>query len=220
VNDVRAAATIISVLALILETVPSLAPYMPLFVAIEYAAVAIFTIEYVCRIIARKGTVHNYVFSFFGIIDLLAIVPTYLGLTNLTYLKTARVLRILRLLRMVRLAKLAQTTRTRFHEIEHHTNHYRLSLQIYFAALISTIILFGTLIYIAEGHRAEFGSIPLGMIWAAKATMGGVAQYMPETVWGELITIAARFSGLALFGLLLSIVGNALKKLLFGTDTV
>lgn len=216
VNDLLAITTIASVLALILETVPALTTYHPLFVAVEYIAVALFTLEYVGRVLARRNDVGSYVLSFFGIIDLLAIIPTYLGLTNLTFLKTARVLRLLRLLRMIRLAKLAQVTRHRRGDIEHHQDLYKLSLRIYFVALLACVTIFGTLIYVAESDAPHFSSIPLGMIWAAKVTMGGVAQHMPDTVWGELITIGARFTGLALLGLLISIVGDTVRRLLFG----
>lgn len=64
--------------------------------------------------------------------------------------------------------------------------------------------------------RPEFESIPLAMVWSAKVIMGGVPQHMPATVWGELVTIGTRFFGLLLFGLMISIMGNTLKKILFG----
>lgn len=218
VNDILAIATIVSVLALILETVPALKEYTSIFNTIEYTAVGLFTLEYLGRIVARKKDVGSYVFSFFGIIDLLAIVPTYFGLTNLTFLKTARVLRLLRLLRMIRLAKLAQVRRHHHSDIEHHKDLYKFSVRIYFVALLASVTIFGTLIYVAESSAPHFSSIPLGMIWAAKVTMGGVAQHMPSTVWGEVVTIGARFTGLALLGLLISIMGDSVRRLLFGTD--
>lgn len=220
VNNVLAALTLISVLALILETVPELAAYDRIFRTVEYVAVAFFTIEYLLRILAERKDVGAYALSFFGIIDLLAIVPTYLGLTNLTFLKTARVLRILRLLRMIRLAKLARFEHRRRRDLEDYRHLYRLNVGIYFFALLAAMILFGTLIYIGEGGIATFGSIPLGMLWAAKLLLGGVAQEQPVTVYGEMIAIAARFTGLVLFGLLIAIIGNTAKRLLFGSATI
>jgi voltage-gated potassium channel len=173
-----------------------------------------FTLEYVGRVVANKGHVRTYTLSFFGVIDLLAILPSFFGLSNLTFLKTARVLRILRLLRMVRLAKLAKMPRNK--DPDEHTKLDMAAVQIYIAALLSVVLIFGTLIYITEGYRTEFVSIPHGMLWAMKVTIGGVPQYMPATIWGEFITIGARFSGLLLFGLLISIVGKALNKFLLG----
>lgn len=216
VNDTLALLTLVSVLAIILETVPRFEVYHELFQWIEYTTVIFFTLEYLGRIVAQRRDVGAYVFSLFGIIDLIAIIPTFLGLTNLTFLKTARVLRILRLLRMVRLAKLARLPGKR-RDLEDYRAIYRLNIGIYFFSLFVATTLFGTLIYIADGTNPEFASIPLGMLWALKPLMGGVAQIEPGTVWGEFIAILARFTGLVLFGLLIAIVGNVIKRVLFGT---
>ena len=217
VNDILALATLASVLAIILETVPSLEKYMSFFLVIEWVAVALFSLEYVLRIFANGRLAGKYIFSFFGIIDLIAILPSFLGLSNFTFLKTARTLRILRLLRMVRLAKLAKVPRKKGYDVENTVGAFSISMQIYFAALLTGIILFGSLMYLAEGYRPEFESIPLAMLWAVKVTIGGIPQYMPETVWGEFITIGSRFFGLLLFGLLIAITGQAFKKLLLGS---
>ena len=218
INDLLAILTLVSVLALILETVPSLEPYYWLFNLIEYVTVAFFTFEYIARIVAKHDDVGSYVFSFLGVIDLLAIIPTFLGFSNLTFLKTARVLRILRFLRMIRLAKVARFKPKRGRDLEDYGVVYRLNVGIYFFALFSATTVFGTLIYIAEGSDPNFSNIPLGMLWALKPLMGGVAQTEPATIFGQVIAVAARFTGLILFGLLLAIVGNAVKKFLFGTD--
>lgn len=220
VNDILAATTLLSVLSLVLETVPGLLQWHSLFLAVEYISVALFTLEYAGRIYARGSHYKSYVFSFFGIVDILAILPTYLGLANLTFLKTARVLRILRLLRMVRLAKIARQSQHRLMADRGTIGQQTLSTQIYFVALLSMVLVFGTLMYAAEGQRQELESIPLSMIWAAKVILGGVPQHMPETLWGEFVTIGARFAGLLLFGLLISIVGTGLQRLLFGSARI
>lgn len=220
VNDLLALLTLLSVLAIILETVPQLSEYQVIFNTIEYITVFFFTIEYLARIVAERRDVGSYVFSFFGIIDLLAIIPTYIGFTNLTFLKTARVLRILRLLRMVRLAKVARIVSGKRRDLENYQVVYRLNVGIYFFALLSATILFGTIIYIVEGGHENFASIPLGMLWAMKPLLGGLAQAEPVTWVGELVAICARFTGLILFGLLLAIVGNMVKRILFGTPAI
>ncbi len=221
INDTLAAITTLATLAVILETVPSLTDYHPYFRVVETIAVAVFTLEYLARIVARRRDVGAYVLSLFGIIDLLAIIPSLFGISNLTWLKTARVLRILRLLRLVRVAHARDAAR-RHHrkDPDEHETLFRLAIAIYFASLLISITIFGTLIYVAEGGVSEFGSIPLGMVWAAKVTMGGVAQHMPQTAWGDLITIGARFTGLALFGLMLSLIGSSMRSILFGTPTL
>jgi len=219
-NDLLALLTLISVFSLILETVPRLAPYIPYFNAVEYISVFFFTLEYLARVVVNKRHVSSYIFSFFGIIDLLAIIPTYLGFSNLTFLKTARILRILRLLRMVRLAKVARFGTEKRRDLEEYSDIYRLNIGIYFFALFSTVILFGTLMYIVEGSNPTFSSIPSAMLWALKPLLGGVAQEMPATVFGEIVAILARFTGLILFGLLIAIIGSSVKKLMFGTKNL
>lgn len=219
VNDVLAAVTVISVLSIVLETVPALAEYEAVFMAVEWIAVVVFTAEYVGRVIANHGHVRRYVLSFFGIIDLLAIIPSFLGLSNLTFLKTARTLRLLRLLRMLRLAKLASvTSRPRRGEppVDPEQVVLGLSLQIYLVALSVGVLLFGTMMYLAEGGQEAFHSIPHAMVWALKVTMGGVPIESPFSVWGETVLILTRFFGLLMFGLLLSVVGTVLRKVLLG----
>jgi len=216
VNNFLALTTIVAVLVVVLETVPLLSPYGNTFFVIEWIVTIIFTIEYFARILANKQKPFKYIFSFFGIIDLVSIIPTILGLGNLTFLKTARTLRILRLLRIIRLSKLI---RIPIHDNKREENKeiFKLSVQIYLTALLTSIIIFGTLMYVAEGSRIEFQSIPEAMIWSTKVTLGGISQHTPETLWGELIVILTRFSGLLLFGLLISIVGTTFKKLLLGS---
>jgi voltage-gated potassium channel len=222
VNNFYAAITLLSVLSIILSTVPALSSYQSIFIAVEYSTVGLFTIEYIARIIANRRNISSYIFSFFGIVDLLSIIPTFASFTNLTFLKTARILRILLFIRMIRVAKVMRIPANTLKDPEYYAHYfYRANIRIYFFALLSAVIIFASLIFAVEGEfNPVFASIPLSMIWAAKVIMGGVAQHMPQTVWGDLITIATRFTGLALFGLLISIVGNGLRKILFGSDTV
>jgi len=216
-NDTLALVTILSVLIIALESVTSLKHLSSLFTTIEYIAVAFFSIEYIVRFSQRKT---QYAFSFFGAVDLLAIIPSLLGLGNLTFLKSARVLRILRFLRVLRLAKLARTaTLHPTTQAEDRLRLERLNLAIYFISLASAVIIFGALIYTAEGYRVEFANMFLGMLWAAKVILGGIYQTVPETLSGEIIIISARFVGLVLFGLLITVIGGFVQKLLFGNVT-
>jgi voltage-gated potassium channel len=213
VNDTLAALTLLSVLSIVLETVSTLEQFEPLFRSIEYITVAAFTAEYAARFYVTRRR-WQYAFSFFGVIDLLAIVPTYLGIGNLTYLKSARILRILRFLRILRLAKIGRS------HILKHVSPVALNISIYVTALISAIIIFGTLIYIAEPESISFANIPLGMLWAAKALLGGLGgsteSQVPITQTGQIIALFARFTGLLLIGLLISVMGNIMRYVLTG----
>lgn len=212
-NDVLAITTIVSITALVLESVAALQPYALLFTTVEYVAVGIFTTEYAARWYAHGSAWRKYSFSFFGIVDLLAILPSYLGFANLTFLKSARVFRILQLLRMVRLVKLTRRTAAATHD---RRSADRLTLQIYFFALTAALLCFGTLLYVIEPHNPEFANIPLAMLWVAKPLLGGIAQTFPTTIWGDILVSLVRFSGLVLFGLLVSIIGTNVRTLLLG----
>jgi len=217
VNDILAAFTILSVISIVLETVPAFVHLKPLFDTVEYTTVAVFTLEYFARMYAAPRK-RDYIFGFFGIIDLLAIAPTYLTLANFTFLKTARVLRILRFLRAIRLAKIAEL-RT-FSEVENNASLYWLNIGIYFLALMCVVLFLGGLMYVVEEGNADFSSIPLGMLWATKVVLGGlggstIAQ-VPATALGEGVAIFTRFCGLLLLGLLIHVVGNVIRLGLLG----
>jgi voltage-gated potassium channel len=217
VNDVLAALTLLSIACIVLETVPSLDRYHPLMLSIEGIALVCFTIEYLARIYSAPKR-RAYIFSFFGLIDLLAILPSFLHIANLTFLKSARVLRILRLLRMIRLAKIAHL----YHKTGTAEGHHIITLlnvQIYFLTLFSAIILLGSTIYVIEAPHTGFVSIPEGMIWAADVILGGgIPDNDPRTVGGKLVTLLTKFVGLALLGILIAVIGSFMKQILFGGD--
>lgn len=215
VNDVLALLTLISIAGIVLETVPALEKYSAIFLGVELVTVAFFALEYVLRLAAAPSK-RGYIFSFFGLIDLISILPTLIGLANLTFLKSARVLRILRLLRMVRLAKVA---RLRHHkqDAEHSTSIYRLNLEIYFAVLLSSIVVLGSLIYVIEAPRQGFTSIPEGMMWSAEMILGGsIIGNLPQTIPGQVLGLITRFVGLTLLGMLIYVVGHFLRSWLLG----
>ncbi len=211
INHFLAFTTLVSVAIVALETVASLAPYQPLFKALEYAAVTIFTLEYLARIRFAKKPV-RYMFSFFGIIDLAAILPSFLGLSNLTFLKAARIVRIIRLLRMMRLAKFAEIEK----EKQSASKLYSLNLTIYFFATMAATLLLGAGFYIFENQAAE--SIPSGMYWALRVILGGISYPQPVSIGGIITLILARFTSMILLGMMLSLVGTMIRKMLIGAE--
>ena len=212
INHVLALTTLVSVAMVALETVAVLAPYHHIFLALEYGAVTIFTLEYIARIRFAKKPL-RYIFSFFGLIDLIAIVPSLLGLSNLTFLKTARIIRIIRLLRMIRLAKFAKIKRKK----NAAASLYKINLEIYIIALTGTTLLLGTLFYLFE-HQAAAADIPSGMYWALKVILGGISYPQPETIGGTITLIMTRFTSMILLGMLLSLVGTMIRKALIGAE--
>jgi voltage-gated potassium channel len=211
VNTLGVFVTIVSVLAITLETVDGLAAYNEVLRIIEYVAVCLFSLEYVLRIIADKQPLH-YIISFWGAVDLLSVLPTFLGLGNLTFLKSARVLRTIR---MVRVAKIARPE-IQYNE-QHAFNTHRFTVKTYFIGLVVSLFVFGILAFFAQGSQSVFVTIVDSIVWTSKVLLGGAPAEVLHTTAGEVLTIVARFVGLLLFGLLLVIVGGVLKKLFFGS---
>lgn len=203
--------TVISVLAVILETVSELAAYHTLFITVEYIAVAIFLAEYIVRVAGSKKP-FGYIFSFFGIIDFLAILPTFLGLTNLTFLKTARTVRVLRTLRTLRLLKVA-----RFSDKKAGSQAVLgINFEIYAVLLLAVVTILGTSFYVFESH-GNAKSIPDGMWWVFQVMIGDRRHPFPETIGGDVTMVMVRFAALISFGLTIGIIGAIMRKTLTGS---
>ena len=211
VNDFFALLTIISIVAVVLETVPALQQYNQWFLVTEWTVVAFFTVEYIGRTIASKPS-WKYPTSFFGYIDLISILPTFLGLGNFTFLKSARAIRIIRLLRMLRLAKIS---RSRSFD-EDSMSTLSLNVLIYFVTLLFALLLTGTAMYLVEPNTTTFMSIPAGMWWSLKVFLGSIYVAEPLTALGEFFFVLTRFVGLLLLGLLIGVVGNVFRVVLMG----
>lgn len=218
-NDFLAIVIIVSIVAIILESVSFFSPYFPLLIFIEYIAVIIFSIEYICRIVGSDKKL-SYIFSFFGIIDLLSILPTFLHLGNLSPLKSARALRILRFLRIIRLAKISHIKHLEHPSSKDTKAVIKLNTQIYITTLVVTVLILGNLIYIFEIGNPQFHNIPMSMLWVFESILGGsISSAIPQTYPGIIIFMIARFMGFILLGLLVHIIGNIASHLLLGTKT-
>lgn len=211
VSDVLALVTVISIISIILETVPALEQFNTWFIIIEWVSVFIFTFEYIARIVVTKPK-RKYVISFFGVVDIVSILPSILGLGNFTFLKSVRSLRIIRLLRMIRLAKLSHV---KDRDIEESLSVFTLNILIYVTLLLVALLATGTAMYLVEGGGLTFISIPAGMWWSFKVFMGSIPVEAPLTAVGATIYVFARFIGLILLGVLIGVVGNIFKKILF-----
>ncbi len=213
-NTVLAIMTLVSVAAIALETVAPLhAKYHAIFKGIEWLAVALFSSEYIGRLWTNPRPL-RYALSFFGIIDLLAIIPSFLGLSNLTFLKSARTIRIIRLLRMLRLAKISRAK----DKEKAVRSVYKINLEIYFISLTLAVLILGCLFYVFEHGMKEAKDIPSGMYWALRAILGGVSYPQATTTGGTVTLILARFSSMILLGMMMGLVGTMFRKLLIGSE--
>jgi len=217
VNDILAFFTIVSVIAVVCETIPSLTPYHFWIKLVEYVSVGVFTVEYVVRLYAATHPL-KYALSFFGVIDLISIIPTYLGFGNFTPLKSSRMLRVLRFLRLVRFSKIARLEiETHRKDIEEHTSLYRFDIIIYFFTMFFTVLILGSLMATFEINHSQLGETTESMLWVFTVLIGApVTHAIPETLGGTFLGILTRFTGLILLGFLVHIVGDVFQSLIFG----
>lgn len=221
VNDLLALNVVYAVVTVILSTDAALyARHKTFFDVSEWVTVAIFIVEYIAYVaLAKKKT--RYIFSFYGIIDLLAILPTLFLAFDLRALKLLRGVRILRLFRMFRLLKLVEVGKKRLKKNAQLRELVRLNIQLYFVAVFTLIAIFGTLMYYLErgAPGATIDSAIKGM-WFTLGAMAtvGFSDVLPVSAGGRVLTVAIIFSGLALFGMLINIVGRTLEELIFGKE--
>ena len=180
-------AILASVVVVILDSVTSVKAtwHEALFMA-EWVFTILFTIEYGLRLATVREPL-RYTTSFFGIIDLLAILPTYLSLIFVggNYLVVIRVLRLLRIFRVLKLVEYSSEAGVLVTSLL----RSRRKIFIFICTLITIVIIFGALMYVVEGPEHGFTSIPTGMYWAV-VTMAtvGYGDLAPTTGFGRLIT--------------------------------
>lgn len=180
-------AILASVMVVLLDSVPSIkARWHDWLYAAEWLFTLAFTFEYVVRLWVVKRPL-RYARSFFGIIDLLAIVPTFL---SLLFPATASftVIRALRLLRVFRVLKLVEYSSEAGVLIQALTRSRR-KIFVFIATLLTIVVIFGALMYVVEGPANGFTSIPAGMYWAivTVATVG-YGDIAPATGFGRFVT--------------------------------
>lgn len=179
-------AIVLSVLAVMLESVgPIRARYGPVIRTAEWIFTILFTLEYVLRLFSVSRPL-LYARSFFGLVDLLAVLPTYVSL-SMPGVQSLLVVRVLRLLRVFRVLKLVNF----LGEAEVLLTALRASrpkITVFLGAVLSTVVIMGSVMYMVEGEANGFDSIPRGMYWAiVTMTTVGFGDITPKTVPGQFI---------------------------------
>jgi len=179
-------AILLSVLAVLLESVLSIRQdYGEILYIVEWIFTALFSVEYLLRLISVRKP-HRYAFSFFGIIDIMATLPTYLGLI-FAGAHSLLVLRIFRLLRVFRVFKL---TRYLFEAsvLMVALKNSRHKITVFLGTVISIATAMGSFMYLIEGPENGFTSIPRGIYWAiVTLTTVGYGDIAPHTVAGQML---------------------------------
>ena len=199
-------AILLSVIIVMLESVKSLyARYHNLFYTIEWILTIFFTIEYALRLwITRRPM--KYATSTWGIIDLLAIIPTYLsivivGSQNLIIIRALRLLRAFRIFRLAGYMKQGQNIVTALK-----ASRLKIEIFIYFVSVLVVII--GCIMYLVEGgSNPEFDSIPRSVYWAiVTLTTVGYGDISPDTNIGQFLAAIVMILGYAIIAVPTGIV--------------
>jgi len=175
---------LLSVLIVMLESVERInLKYHDLFVALEWIFTIFFTIEYILRIYCVYKP-RKYATSFYGIIDLLAIIPTYLSLfiTGTHYLVVIRALRLLRIFRIFKLVKFLNEGNT----IVKALIASRAKILVFMLFILLLVTILGSVMYLVEADQNEkFDSIPRSIYWAiVTLTTVGYGDISPATAFG------------------------------------
>jgi len=169
-----------------------------------------FSIEYIARIISSKKPL-TYVLSFYGIIDLLAIIPTYLSLIVVGS-QSLVVIRAIRLLRVFRIFKLARFIGQGKYLMAA-MKASREKITVFLGALLAMTMVMGTLMYLIEGQEHGFTSIPRSIYWAiVTMTTVGYGDISPQTPIGQFLASIVMITGYAIIAVPTGIVTVELAK--------
>ncbi|MGI9382995.1 MAG: ion transporter [Methyloligellaceae bacterium] len=200
---------VVSIIALTVESLPGLPDWLRLALRIEEVLVVIvFTMEYAMRLAAARPPL-RYVFSFWGLIDLLAILPFYLGFAvDLRSARALRLLRVIRILKLFRHAKAAERMAQAFRSVQD-------ELVVFAGIALLLLYMSAVGIYYFE-HEAQpeaFASIPHSLWWAiVTLTTVGYGDVFPVTLGGRIFTFFVLLVGLGVVAVPTGLIASALTE--------
>ena len=205
-----------SVATVMLESVAEVRTnYGPLLIAVEWFFTILFTIEYIARLVS-VGRPSRYAVSFFGVVDLISILPTYLSVV-FAGAQSLLIIRVFRLLRIFRVLKLRHYL-TEAQVLEDALRGSRLKITVFLAAVLSLSIVAGALMYLVEGPAAGFTSIPRGVYWAiVTMTTVGYGDIAPLTPVGQVGASCLMILGYAIIAVPTGIVSVAIAQQMRGS---
>ena len=187
-------AIILSIIAVMFESVAEIRnEHGQLLNVIEWIFTILFTIEYGLRIVSL-GQPWRYIRSFYGLVDLIAILPTYISMfvPGSQYLMVIRVLRLLRIFRVLKLAQY-------LNEAEYLLKAMRAStrkISVFLFAILTLVLIFGSLMYIIEGDESGFTSIGVSCYWAITTlTTVGYGDLSPQSPLGRAVASVIMIMG-------------------------
>jgi voltage-gated potassium channel len=198
-----------SVFAVLVDSVAEYhARFGPILYRLEWFFTFAFTIEYALRIYSYPNK-RKYVFSFYGLIDLASILPTYIAFLYPTaaYIIVIRILRVLRIFRILKLFRYIGEANLLFAALR----NSRRKIFVFLFSLSTLIVIFGALMFVIEGPENGFDSIPASIYWAVvTVTTVGYGDISPQTPLGQAIASLAMICGYAVIAVPTGIIGAEL----------
>jgi voltage-gated potassium channel len=205
-------AILASVITVMLETVPTLQEFQQLFFILEWIFTIFFTIEYIIRLYTAHRPM-KYAVSFYGIVDLLSILPTYIAIF-LTGVQSLMIIRALRLLRVFRIFKLG-TFLTDGQIIVRSLKESRGKIIVFLSFILIMVCIFGSVMYLVEGAAGNeaFDSIPRGVYWAiVTLTTVGFGDISPTSSAGQFIAAIIMIMGYSVIAVPTGIVTTEFSR--------
>jgi voltage-gated potassium channel len=160
---------------------------------VEWVFTLVFTAEYLVRIWVTPRRWH-YIFSFYGLVDLASILPSYLSLffTGASYLLIIRLLRVLRIFRILKLVRYSSEANVLVRSMM----LSRRKIMVFFSSVLVLATIFGSLMFLVEGPENGFSSIPKSVYWTiVTITTVGYGDITPQTIIGQIIASIAMLTG-------------------------
>jgi voltage-gated potassium channel len=202
---------LLSVFVVMIESIPEVkAVYFRQFYTIEWIFTILFTLEYAARIWSSPKRL-IYIFSFWGLIDLLSILPTYLELLlpGYHYLMIIRIFRLMRVFRILKLVRFNREAEVLFHALRRSSH----KIAVFLVSVVSVVTMLGTLMYVIEGGKNGFTSIPAGIYWAVvTVTTVGFGDIVPQTVLGKFLSSISMIIGYSIIAVPTGIITVELSK--------
>lgn len=200
-----------SIILVMLESVSEVSmAYGEWLTVTEWILTILFTLEYGLRLITAEKPI-AYIFSFFGLVDLLSIVPTYVGLfvPGSQALRTIRALRLLRVFRVLKLVKYVEEARAMGSALQASAR----KILVFLGTVLTLTIIMGSFMYLIEGAENGFTSIPRSVYWAiVTMTTVGYGDIAPQTVLGQMVASMIMIFGYGIIAVPTGIVSVELAR--------
>ncbi len=202
---------IFSVVAVVLESVTTVRrDYGALLDAAEWVVTVLFTAEYIMRLLAVRHPL-RYAFSFYGIIDVLSIMPSYISLfiPGTQYLMAVRILRLLRIFRILKLTEYVSAAAVIMAALK----ASRKKIIVFVITIVLLVTVIGTTMYVIEGEENGFTDIPTSMYWAiVTLTTVGYGDLSPKTGLGKFLASLVMIMGYGIIAVPTGIVTAELTR--------